>query len=92
MVLRPIPAYIGDPLIYDRLLANDIFITDNNLLVYNNKKNNEFFRDNTAIQTLDKRSFALANIEELQTYSFNDGGALTIELKDRKENIFKRNI
>ena len=75
--LENIPRQIAKPLIYDKLLANQIFITDYNLFNYDR------YRDYEVYPT---------EITDSKFYSRTGNGVFSFKFTDKQQNIIKRNF
>lgn len=75
--IEPIPINIFKPLIYDKLLANEILISDYNL--FNPEK-------------FDNKGVVPTEIVDSQEYVRSANKSFTVQFRDRIQNIIKRNV
>ena len=75
--IEGVPSEIAKPLIYDKLLANQIFITDYNLFNFDKYENFAVYP---------------SEIVEFKTYAENFNAKIKIRFTDKKQNIIKRNF
>lgn len=75
--IESVPSEIAKPLIYDKLLANRIYITDYNLFNFDKYENLEVYP---------------SEITEFKTFAVNVNAVIKIRFADKRQNIIKRNF